>query len=164
MQQQIPEFLFALREDLKDNTEFLPTKAEELSSGYDVRAAQIDRKDLILKPGQYFKLQLGFKSFCPPGWYYLLHPRSSSFVKKYMHNLVGIIDESWEHETLIAGQYIPDSSSMGKELIIKFGDRIGQIIPTKRQDMEIKLVTNEEYNDLCRKRNSLRKGGFGSTD
>lgn len=158
---EIPVFKFATREDLEPT--FLPTKAEPWATGWDVRAAQKDMKDLIIRPGQYFKIPLGFRVFPPEGWWLYLHPRSSSFAKKHMHNLIGIIDEHYSHEVLFAGQYIPDINSMGHDLIVKFGDPIGQMVPVKRVEMVIEYVSNEEYDDLCGKRKAIRNGGFGST-
>ena len=157
-----PIFRFALCEELQDCGDlFLPTKSEELSTGYDVRAYTPNRLDLIIKPFEYFKISLGFSSFCPTNWYYQLHPRSSSFTKKYMHNIIGIIDESWEGITLFAGQYLPNNND---NLVIKFADKIGQIIPIKRQDIVINHISNEEYNKLSEVRNGIRKDqGFGST-
>jgi dUTPase len=164
-EEEIPEFKFALREDLKDELKFLPTRAELLSTGYDVRAAPEDRKDIILKPGQYFKIPLGFRALCPDGWWYQLHPRSSSFAKKNMHCLIGTVDESWEGYTAFAGQYLPDSTLLLKDLVIKFGDPIAQIIPVKRQSMIVKNTLNDELDSSFEKRGALRKdGGFGSTD
>jgi dUTPase len=158
----IPQYKFALREDLQSNKEFLPTRANDTDTGYDVRFAPEDRQPIFIKAFEYFKLPLGFRSYCPPGWYYQLHPRSSSFVKKYMHNLIGIIDESWEGSTLFAGQFIPASKS--DILKIEFGEKIGQIIPIERSIVDLKEISNKEYDDLCGKRNSDRKsGGFGST-
>jgi dUTP pyrophosphatase len=157
-----PTFLFALREDLElaGETRFLPTQADPEATGYDVRAAQ----NITIKPGEYFKIPLGFRCFCPPEWYYQLHPRSSSFTKKSMHNLVGIVDELWEGETLFAGQYILDKCSMGKDLVIEFGTPIGQIIPMRREIVQMKLGTNKELDELFKKRNGIRgTGGFGST-
>ena len=159
----IPKYYFALREDLKDN-KFLPTKGEPFATGWDVRAAQIDRKDIIVRAGQYFKIPLGFRAIPPEGWWFQLHPRSSSFAKKYMHNLIGIIDEHYANEVLFAGQYMPDLNALGNDLVIKFGDPIGQIIPFERIEMEIAQIENEEYDNLCKKRQSIRSGGFGSTD
>lgn len=165
---QTPTFKFALREDLQDTGDlFLPTKAEELSSGWDVKAAQKNRKDLIIKPGEYFKIPLGFRAIPEDGWWYQLHPRSSSFAKKHMHCLIGTIDESYEGELLLAGQHIVDS----KELLttdcvlrIKFGDAVAQIIPVKRQEMNVEKISNDVYDHLSNQRGALRKaGGFGST-
>jgi dUTPase len=162
MSNEVPVFKFALKENISE--EFLPTKAEPHATGWDVRAALMDTKELIIRPGQYFKIPLGFRTFCPLGWWFELHPRSSSFTKKNMHNLVGIIDEHYPDEVLFAGQYIPDPNSINHDLIVKFADPIGQIIPIKRVEMKTELISNEEYNDLCKKRMAVRRGGFGSTD
>ncbi len=159
-----PEFKFALREDLKDNKEFLPAKSEPNATGYDCKAAFLDKKDLVIKPGQYFKIPLGFRCHCPEGWYYQLHPRSSSFVKKHMHNLIGIIDQDFPLELIFAGQYVPDSSNFSNDLVIKYGDTIAQIVPTKRVDMVTTEITNNEYDKLHISKKSIRVGGFGSTD
>lgn len=157
-----PIFKFALRDDLKGEKQFLPVKAHNTDVGYDVRSAQEDRKPIIIKPMEYFKIPLGFRSFCPENWYYQLHPRSSSFIKKSMHNLIGIIDECWEGFTLFAGQYIPDNSN--KTLIIEFGERIGQLIVCERKNALIAEINNKEYDDICFKRKGDRQsGGFGST-
>jgi dUTPase len=155
----IPVFKFALLEGLSD--EFLPTKAEPYATGWDVRAS----KNIIISPGEYFKIPLGFRAFPPEGWWFHLHPRSSSFTKKHMHNLMGIIDEHYSNEVLFAGQYVPDNLSIKADnLVIKAGEAIGQIVPIKRTKMKVELISNEEYNDLCKKRMAIRQGGFGSTD
>lgn len=163
--EEVPVFKFALREDLLDAGDlFLPAKGEPLATGWDVRAAQLDRKDIVLRAGQYFKIPLGFRAFCPNGWWYQLHPRSSSFAKKAIHNLIGIIDETYPLELVWAGQYLPDISSLGKDLIIKFGDPIAQIIPIRRESMTILPISNDEFELLCKDRNAVRSGGIGSTD
>src|SRR5208282_6947438 len=107
-----PIFRFAIREDLSD--QFLPTKAEPYATGWDVRGAMHDKQNIVIRPGQYFKIPLGFRVLPPEGWWIELHPRSSSFAKKHMHNLIGIIDEHYPDEVLFAGQYIPDINSMGQ--------------------------------------------------
>jgi dUTPase len=158
-----PVFRFALREDLKDNKEFLPSRAENLATGWDVRSAQVNRKDVILRPGAYCSLPLGFRTFPPSGWWFNIHPRSSSFSKKGAHSLIGVVDEAFPDEARWVFQYLPDINSLGKDLVIKFGDRIAQIIPVKRVEMRVIEITNEEYDKDCTKRNAERKGGFGST-
>lgn len=160
----VPTFKFALREDLVAEKRFLPTRGEPLSTGWDVRAAQEDRMPIVLRPGKYFKIPLGFRAYCPSGWWYELNPRSSSFVKKSIHSLIGIIDETYSLPLVWAGQYLPDVSSLGNDLVINFGDAIGQIIPIRRQEMSVKEINNQEYDALCKKRNAVRTGGFGSTD
>jgi len=178
----IPIFKFAIREDLKDTGDlFLPQKGEPYSTGWDVKAAPTDRKDIVLQPKQYFRIPLGFRVFPEKHWWFQLHPRSSTFAKKYIHNLIGIIDEHYNNELLIAGQYLPEEEEkMATDydpiglpcqrywrkniLTIRFGEPIAQIIPFKRIEMNINKISNEDFDDLCRKRESFRKGGFGSTD
>jgi dUTP pyrophosphatase len=154
----IPKFKFALREDLVNHKEFLPNKAEPLATGWDVRATV----DLKLHPFEKVIIPLGFRAFCPEGWWFELKPRSSTFTKKRLHCLYGTIDETYEGELMLACQFIPDN--IGQSLEIKFGDALGQIIPVKRKEMIVEEVSNEEYNNLCKSRNASRgAGGFGST-
>jgi len=185
MSNLIPTYKFALREDLKEEKQFLPTKAEPKATGWDVRAAMPDRQSLILKPFQHAKIPLGFRGFCPDGWWYELKPRSSTFGKKFLHALYGTIDETYEGELVFACQYIPTfdmqelvyenefefrdkvsliiSNSLA-DLVINFGDAIGQIIPIERQEMRVLEISNQEYNSDCEQRDAERRtGGFGST-
>jgi dUTPase len=180
--EEVPEYAFALREDLKDNKEFLPTRAEPKASGWDVRAAMEDRKPLVIKPFQHVKIPLGFRSFCPDGWWWELKPRSSTFAKKNLHALYGTIDETYEGQAIFACQYIPEfnldetikvharnplwpnSSPTIAPITINFGDAIGQIIPIRRQEMKVVERSNEEYDNDCKNRAGQRgTGGFGST-
>lgn len=181
----VPTYKFALREDLKNNLEFLPTRGEPKASGWDVKCAE--KNGVKLRPGQKAKIKLGFRGFCPEGWWYELKPRSSTFGKKDLHSLYGTIDELYEGELVFACQYIPEFnvtqagllrygefSSDGTDLAtlknfpileINFGEAIGQIIPVRRQEMQVEFISNEEYDRLCSERNGVRgTGGFGSTD
>lgn len=177
---KVPEYSFALREDVKDEDQFLPTKGEPNASGWDVRACMEDRQPMVVKPLQYIKVPLGFRGFCPTGWWYELKPRSSTFAKKHIHSLYGTIDSDFENNLIFAGMYIPElkynSNAAGEfpldwntyckinTLTINFGDAIGQIIPVKRQEMDMLKITNKEYDEWCVYRNSVRgTGGFGST-
>jgi dUTPase len=161
-----PIFKFAIREDLIDTGDlFLPTKGEPFASGWDVRAAQKDRKDMVIKPGMYFKIPLGFRCIPEEGWWYYLNPRSSSFVKKHIHSLIGIVDEHFFLEACWCSQYLSDSSDLKQEdIVIRFGDAIGQIIPIKRQEMIVQGCSNKELEQLHSARKGVvRDGGFGST-
>lgn len=166
---EIPVFGFALREDLKEEKQFLPTRATPKSAGWDVRAATEDRKPITLRAGQYFKIPLGVRGLCPPGWWYELKPRSSTFGKKFIHALYGTIDEDYEGQLLFAGQYIPDINVFAKDLTIEWGEAIGQIVPVKRHEMKVVEYTNQEIDHAYEFRNSgvevvRGAGGFGSTD
>jgi len=153
-----PVFKFATVRDVSlDKISFIPTRGEPAATGYDVRSAV----SITLKPGQYFKIPLGIRCFPPKGWWFQLHPRSSSFVKKHMHCLIGVIDEHYPNELVFAGQYLPEDNE--KELVINFGDPVGQIIPVERVDAEMVEISNIDFDDLLSKRESKRTGGFGST-
>lgn len=181
-----PTFKFALRDDLQDDKHFLPVQAEPKASGWDVRAAFRNGQSLILRPFQVAKIPLGFRAFCPEGWWYDLKPRSSTFAKKNLHCLYGTVDETYEGELIFACQYIPpvsyseewdedgeekffvperwDEYCSSAELKIEFGEAIGQIIPRQRQLMTVEEVTNEQYEKLVKARAAVRgAGGFGST-
>ncbi len=161
-----PTFRFAVRQDLSDVSErFLPRKGEPAATGYDVFAAPNERKDITIYPGQYFRIPLGFRAFPPAGWWFQLHPRSSSFVKRHVHALIGIIDEHFPLEAVFAGQFIPDSgfADQKEALTISFGEGIGQIVPVKRVEMEAVSISNDEFDALLAGRASCRSGGWGST-
>lgn len=156
---KIPTYKFALRSDLQDHPMFLPSKAEPLATGWDVRSTV----EIKILPFEYVKIPLGFRTFCPEGWWFELKPRSSSFGKKKLHALYGTIDEAYEGELLFAAQYCPESET-DSPLIIKVGDAVAQIIPVKRQEMFIESISNEEYEKLVKTRAASRgDGGFGST-
>lgn len=153
-------FKFALRADLSNNKEFLPAKLDPDSTGWDVRCAEPN--GVSMKSNEYKLIRLGFRMFAPEGMWLELRPRSSSFAKKHLHALYGVIDENFENELLFACQFIPEWS--GDTLHIEFGERIGQVIPVRKRSMETCEITNEEYDRLVVLRNSGRgTGGFGST-
>lgn len=175
-EEESPEYKFALHGEVDDA--FLPTRAEPKATGWDVKVRTPNKEPLIITPFQHIKIPLGFRAFCPEGWWLKLHPRSSSFAKKHLHALYGVIDEGFEGEMVFACQYIPEFSIVRQnerieawifgypmpKLTIDFGDAIGQLIPIKRQEMKVSKWTNEEYNNACKERNGVRKdGGFGST-
>lgn len=166
---EIPVYSFALREDLKtavgpDGKSFVPSRATNGSTGWDFKAALTTMGPLIIRPGMYVRIPLGFRVFAPAGWWLECRPRSSSFAKKNLHCLYGVIDEDYEGECLFVCQYIPDVRGMGNDLIIEFGESIGQLVPVKRQDMVVEQISNEVFDQKCKVRNAQRgAGGFGST-
>lgn len=161
---KVPEFKFVLNEGL--GPEFLPTKANNTDTGFDVKCGEPG--GVILNPFEYAKINLGFRCFSPDGWWLKLVPRSSTFAKKYLHCLYGTIDCSYEGSVCMALQYLPPrTNSPGtdpKQLFIKFGEAIGQIIPVKRQEMLVSQISDEEFDRLCAERKGTRgTGGFGSS-
>jgi dUTP pyrophosphatase len=164
MMTETPIFKFAICDyvgplDLTQK-HFLPTKAHREDSGWDVRSS----KSISLRAGQYARIPLGFRMFAPAGWWLELRPRSSSFAKKQLHCLYGVIDNHYENELMFACQYIPDVSALGNDLVIEFGEAIGQIIPIRRQEMLVENISNEEFARLTDERKGSRGiGGFGSS-
>jgi dUTPase len=159
-----PEFLFCLNEGLDDS--FLPTKAEPNATGWDVRAAA----DYVFrKPFDHHKIDLGFKTLIPEGYWLELRPRSSMHAKNNLNCLYGVIDQDYEDNVLFSAQWIPAmpytalssaSFSLVTPLRINKGDRIGQLVPVKRLEMDVKRIDSDTFNQLSRK---TRSGGFGST-
>ncbi len=177
---EIPKYFFALREDLKNEKQFLPTRAEPKATGWDVRAAMKDREGLLVAPFQHIKIPLGIRGFCPDGWWYELKPRSSTFAKKNLHALYGTVDETYEGELIFACQYIPSfqlfmangqshysiecTPTAYSSIEINFSDAIGQIVPVRREEMIVAESTNEEIDNAYKARAASRgAGGFGST-
>jgi dUTPase len=159
-----PTFKFALREDLKNDKRFLPTRSTPVSTGWDVCCAQENRKQIILRPGQFVKIPLGFRMIAPEGWWLQLAPRSSTFAKKSLHCLYGVLDNDWMGYTALAAQYIPDVNSLGKDLKLEFGEPIGQLIPFELKNMNVDQIDNEQFEEMMKNKKSVRGvQGFGET-
>lgn len=160
---EIPKFRFALREDLQKEKKFLPTRSTPVATGWDVRCAQKDRKQIIVRPGHYVKIDLGFRVIPPEGWWLKLNPRSSTFAKKSLHCLYGVIDNDFRSGMIFVAQHLPDVRAMGVDLTINFGDAIGQLIPVRLENMVVDEVSNEEYDQFCKNETDNIRGekGFG---
>lgn len=184
---ETPEFKFCLVGDVDDT--FLPTKSKNTDTAYDVRAAE----DVTFTvPTESKLIPLGIKCFIPEGWWLKLNPRSSTFAKLKLHCLYGVIDEGYENQIMLAASWQPTfidnlkykttkaieelgisealsrigglQLQKGSELTIKKGDRIAQLIPVRRQEMNVSKVSEEEFANLCKIRGGERgTGGFGSS-
>lgn len=168
----LPLFKFALTNELVeackgtefDEGDFIPTKAEPKATGWDVRCAMPE--GLNLKEGCYYMIPLGILVFCPDGWWYELESRSSTFIKRNLHSLDGKIDELYPQELKYCCQFLPDACkliSKNKPQRIEFGERIAQIIPVKRNEIETQVISLTEMMASYGNRASQRTGGFGST-
>lgn len=161
-----PKFSFCLVGDVDDS--FIPTRSEPTATGWDVRAA----KDIRLYPTQIARIPLGIKCFAPHGWWLELRPRSSTFAKLDIHSLYGVIDNAYEGELIFACSYLPNFLLWNGDKWIKRmdsleitkGDRIGQLVPKKLQEMNVSKVSEEQFKALCEARGAMRgAGGLGST-
>lgn len=164
------DFCFSLDPKLKEYCQgtdlkpedFLPTKTHDNDTGYDVRCANKD--GIKLYPNRYFMAELGWKVLIPDGWWIRLVSRSSTFVKKHIINLDGTIDEGYENYCKFAGVYLPDFSILNPSNELKFGDRIAQIIPLRRENIKLTLVSESEFASKSEKKGNLRKEkGFGDS-
>ena len=145
------EFNFCL---VDDDPIFAPTKSEPFAVGFDVRAT----KDLEINSNSFFKIGLGIKLMCPRDWWVQLCPRSSTFTKKNIHALYGVIDPDYHDELSFCGHYLGEG-----KLLITRGEKIGQLIPYKLPKVEFKQINEQEFIEEINKRAPVRKGGFGST-
>lgn len=168
-----PKFKFLLNEDLPG--EFLPTRAKPKDTGWDVRSAVPGT--MVIKPFQHVLIDLGFRIIAPEGYWLNLKPRSSSFLKLHMNCLYGVIDQSYTGSCMLAAQYIPevpcveikdtfkgsrfkiDESALYNPLVISHGDRIGQVVPVKRQEMDVERIFKDEFLDHVKENGE--RGGFG---
>ncbi len=173
--EKLPVFGFALIDDLSifcdahnkksDDrifpVQFLPTQANSTDTGWDVRYAG---PTVEVSPFSYVKLNLGIRVCAPAGWGLRLHPRSSTFVKQFIHGHIGIIDNEFNNVMHFCGQYIPDERDLKKEnLVINFGDRVAQVVPEKIQKMIVQQFTNAELDGMYENKKPTRNGGFGSS-
>ncbi len=168
-----PRYVFAVKDGL--DTSFVPTRGDSVSTGWDVRAAE----DVVLHPTMLVKIPLGIRCFAPEGWWLEIRPRSSTFAKKELSSLYGVVDESYEGELIFACQWLPDIYKFPAEerskiyagnvraaqtLTIEKGERIAQIVPVKRQEMAVVYASNKLFDEMCENRGLKRgAGGFGST-
>lgn len=156
--------------------DFIPSQARTKDSGYDVRCAETDIITLPnnervlgveLQPGCYFKIRLGFRMLAPDGWWLNAVGRSGTFINKYIHSHYGVIDETFEGECCLLGQFIPnncDLLSQANKYVILFGQRIAQMLVVPRYEQETKLVSNDELDSLFKQRNHSRGAlGYGSS-
>ena len=129
----------------------LPTKGSDAAAGYDAYAC-LD-KDVIIMPGENVKIGTGIAVEFPDEYWMGVYARSGLATKRGLRpaNCVGVIDPDYRGEIIVA--LYNDSN---ETQIISHGDRIAQLIITKKEDWNI-VETNmlkETYRDA---------GGFGST-
>lgn len=153
-----------------------PTKGHPSDSGWDLQVIGVEKID-----GDVIYFKTGVSIQPPPGYYFELFPRSSiSTLPISLANSVGVIDESYTGEVLVAARVHhhdmgddakrtsypngivtvfglrPQTIGALAELIIARKPKIAQLILKKRLDC---LFVESELEDTER-----GAGGFGSTD
>ena len=125
-----------------------PQKSFVTNSGYDLTL--IERLKII---GEVEYYNTGLKMHAPYGWYFQLHPRSSTCKLGYMlANNVGIIDRSYTGE-IIAPLIKIDKTK--PDLVLP--NRAVQVVPTPIAHFEV--IEVNQFEDTSRS-----GGGFGSTE
>jgi deoxyuridine 5'-triphosphate nucleotidohydrolase len=134
----------------KDNP--LPSQANPGDAGWDVYAA----KGIGFSPGVTKLVPLGIIAEAPAGYHFKLCIRSSLAYKKgfILANSLGIIDSTYAGETDEIQMILTLNGS--KYVFIKKGDRVGQLILEKNNDIEWDEQENADFNKTSR-------GGIGST-
>ena len=130
----------------------LPARATSGSAGYDL----FSPVDFTLAPGQTIKIPTGIRARMDEDWVLALFPRSGLGFKYrlQLNNTVGIIDSDYynsDNEGHIFVKITNDSNE-GKEVSVSAGSGFAQ---------GIFFMYGITEDDDC---DSLRNGGFGSTD
>ena len=130
----------------------IPTKAHSTDACFDIYA-HLDSPCVAIYPGQSVKINTGFRTEIPKGYYCDVYARSGLGIKKGLRpsNCVGIIDADYRGEWVVA---LHNDSDEAQE--ISAGERIAQLILQSYLPMEFTEV--EELSEAERGDN-----GFGST-
>ena len=129
----------------------LPRKMTPGSSGYDLFARLSE--PIILRPGEWKAIPVGFVIELPEGFEAQIRPRSGLALRfgLAMLNSPGTIDSDYRGEVRVI------LANLGnEEVTIKNGDRVAQMIISRVYSCEFELI--EELTPTVR-----NEGGFGST-
>ena len=145
---------FEIAKGYEDKGITLPVRKTKYSAGYDVAAAE-DIIIPIFTPGiKPTLIPTGLKAYCGSDEFYMLVNRSSGPKKGFVMSCgIGIADSDYyNNETNDGHFYFQYYNFSDKEILVKKGDIIGQIIFQKYLTID---------NDISE---GVRTGGFGSTD
>jgi dUTP pyrophosphatase len=128
----------------------VPTVAHGTDSGFDLTATRLVRKG----PGNVEVYGTGIRARPPEGFWFLLAPRSSISKTGYiLANSVGVIDEGYRGEILVALRRVDETQPT-----IELPCRIAQLIPMKRWEFPVRVLDSFEEST------ERGEGGFGSTN
>lgn len=136
---------------LYDDT-IIPTKAHSTDACFDIYA-YLNEQFVTINPGQSVKINTGFITEIPKGYYCDVYARSGLGIKKGLRpsNCVGIIDADYRGEWVVA--LYNDSDEIQK---VFNGDRIAQF--TVKEVIPCELIVSDTLSDSER-----GKGGLGSS-
>lgn len=126
----------------------LPTRAHDDDAGWDLYACE----DVEVPPGKLVDIPVGIAIEPPPGYWYRIVGRSSTFRKRGLMMIEGIIDEGYR------GPLYFGAFNVGQEPVtVQAGERLCQAIPQRTQDH-----LGAEWVESLTPSNR-GEGGFGST-
>lgn len=134
----------------------LPFYGTDESAGLDV-CAFLPENDaaIVLYPGDSFVMRLGFATLFPPGYGFLLIPRSGIGSRMLeLRNTIGLIDSDYRNEWIMKIRH-KGHHGVDDPITIVHGERIAQAIPVVVPRAVIRVVESLPE--------SGRSGGFGST-
>lgn len=136
---------------LYDDT-IIPTKAHSTDACFDIYA-YLNEPFVVINPGQTVKINTGFVTEIPKGYYCDIYARSGLGIKKGLRpsNCVGIIDADYRGEWVVA--LYNDSDEVQK---IFNGDRIAQF--AVKEVIPCELTVSDTLSDSER-----GEGGLGSS-
>ncbi|MGH2574844.1 MAG: dUTP diphosphatase [Ignavibacteria bacterium] len=129
----------------------LPSYATEHSSGLDISSASVE--DILIEPMRSKLIPTNLIVEIPAGYEGQIRPRSGLAVKHSIGilNSPGTIDADYRGELKII------LTNFGQQLyVVKFGDRIAQLVISKVEKVEIELT--DDISSTIR-----NDGGFGHT-
>lgn len=133
----------------------LPTRGSVQAAGWDLYVT--DYEEL---PGNLIKYYTGLSIEIPKGYVGLIFPRSSIFkLPLALSNAVGVIDSDYRGEIKFFFRQLPvnpKAMSMFEPTRYKPGERAGQLVVVKHEELEFEEV--ETLSDTNR-----GTAGFGST-
>ena len=125
----------------------MPSRGDEGAAGLDLSSVE----EVVVPSGERRMIDTGIKVALPHGTYGRVAPRSGLALKHGVDVLAGVIDRSYRGVVKVILQNHGD-----KDLEVRVGDRIAQLIVTKVDEsipVEVNSLDETERGE----------GGFGST-
>ena len=137
---------------LYDDT-IIPTKAHSTDACFDIYA-YLNEPFVVINPGQSVKINTGFVTEIPKGYYCDVYARSGLGIKKGLRpsNCVGIIDADYRGEWVVA--LYNDSDEVQK---VFNGDRIAQF--AVKEVIPCELTVSDTLSDSERGEGGLGRSG-----
>jgi dUTP pyrophosphatase len=134
----------------------VPKRMSSGAAGYDLHSSV--RDDIVIESGNQTMIDTGVGIVIPDGYYGRIAPRSSLAFKHGIDVMAGVVDSDYRGELKVILR------NHGREaLVVRYGDRIAQILLEKIILPEIEVVhhTQEEFEKMYTTERG--SGGFGST-